>query len=81
MYEWLIFPRLVAVLFFAIQWHDKPAHQPVNDERAYEPQIVSQALRCGGGNPRPWRTTLLRSSTGSSLHTKPQFKAEEVRHV
>jgi hypothetical protein len=81
MYEWLIFLTLVAVLFFAIQWHDKPAHQPMNDERAYEPQNVSQALRRAGRNPRPWRITLLRSSTGSSLHTKPQFNAEEVRHA
>jgi hypothetical protein len=81
MYEWLIFPTLVAVLFFAIKWHDKPAHQPMNDERAYEPQNVIQALRPAGRSPRPWRTTLLRSSTGSSLHTKPQFNPEEVRHV
>jgi hypothetical protein len=81
MYEWLIFPTLVAVLFFAIKWNDKPAHQPVNGERAYEPQSVSQALRRAGRNPRPWRTALLRSSTGNSLHSKPQFNAEEVKHA
>ena len=77
--EWLIFPTLVAVLFFAIKWHDKPPHQSVNDERAYEPQHVSKALRRLGPSPRPWHTTFLRSSTGSSLYTKPQFNAEEVK--
>jgi hypothetical protein len=81
MHEWLIFLTLVAVLFFAITWHDKPAHQPVKDERAREPQNGSQELRRTGRNPRPWRITLLRSSTGSSMHTKPQCNAEEVRHA
>jgi hypothetical protein len=38
MYESLILLTLVAVLLLASKWHDKPAHQPLNDEGAYEPQ-------------------------------------------
>jgi hypothetical protein len=79
-WQLLMAAQVPIVLFFAIKWHDKPAHQPVNDERAYEPQNVSQALRRAGRNPRLWRATLLRSFTGSSLPTKSQFNAEEVRH-
>lgn len=81
MYERLIFPTLVVVLFFATKWHDKPALQPVNDEHADEPRNGSQALRRARRNPRPWRATFRRPSTGSSLHTKPQFNTEEVRHA
>jgi hypothetical protein len=38
MYESLILLTLVAVLLLASKWHDKPAHQPLNDEGACEPQ-------------------------------------------
>ena len=37
MTECLILTLLV-VLLFAIRWHDKPSHEPVNDERASDPQ-------------------------------------------
>jgi len=38
MHESLILMTLVAVLLLASKWHDKPAHQPLNDEGACEPQ-------------------------------------------
>jgi len=38
MHESLILMTLVAVLLLASKWHDKPAHQPLNDEDACEPQ-------------------------------------------
>ena len=38
MYESLILLTLVAVLLLASKWHDKPAHQLLNDEGACEPQ-------------------------------------------
>ena len=38
MYESLILLSLVTVLLFMSKWHDKPAHQPLNDEGACEPQ-------------------------------------------
>ena len=41
MYESLILLTLVAVLLLASKWHDKPAHQPRNDEGACEPQRAS----------------------------------------
>ena len=37
MYESLIL-TLVAVLLLVSKWHDKTAHQPLNDEGACEPQ-------------------------------------------
>ena len=37
MYESLIL-TLVAVLLLVSKWHHKPAHQPLNDEGACEPQ-------------------------------------------
>ena len=37
MYESLIL-TLVAVLLLVSKWHRKPAHQPLNDEGACEPQ-------------------------------------------
>ena len=41
MYESLILLSLVTVLLFMSKWHDKPAHQPLNDEGACEPQRAS----------------------------------------
>ena len=41
MYESLILLSLVAVLLFVSKWHHKPAHQPLNDEGACEPQRAS----------------------------------------
>jgi hypothetical protein len=41
MYESLILLILVAVPLLASKWHDKPAHQPLNDEGACEPQRAS----------------------------------------
>jgi len=38
MYEALILLTLVALLLSASKWHDKPAHQPLNDDDACEPQ-------------------------------------------
>ena len=38
MHESLILMTLVAVLLLASKWHDKPAHQPLNDEGACDPQ-------------------------------------------
>ena len=38
MHESLILLTLVAVLLLASKWHHKPAHQPLNDESACEPQ-------------------------------------------
>jgi len=38
MYEALIILTLVALLLSASKWHDKPAHQPLNNEGACEPK-------------------------------------------
>jgi len=38
MYESLLLLTLLALLLLASKWHDKPAHERVNDEPASEPQ-------------------------------------------